>query len=252
MGIRALVLRTAGTNCDEETVYALRLADANPDSLHINQLRRDPAVLLDYRMLVIPGGFSYGDDISAGKVLALELELFLKNVLLEFLDRGGLILGICNGFQVLVKAGLLPAMSGYFTVEASLVENDSGLFVDRWVELEVCRRDLPWTHLLTADRLRMPVAHAEGKFVASENAIHQLSLSNQVVFRYAGGTNPNGSYQDIAGICDPSGQILGLMPHPERAVIGSQYPDWFGRVPYNRFMPPLDIFRSGVKWLEKS
>ena len=251
MEIKALVLRTAGTNCDEETVYALRYADAEADLLHINILRANPTKLNDYQILCIPGGFSYGDDISAGKVLALEIRLFLQEQLTRFIDRGGLIIGICNGFQVLVKTGLLPAVDGLFRLQASLIENDSGLFVDRWVKLKVENHNTAWTHLVPVDKLEMPVAHAEGKFVADEAVASKLRENKQIIFTYTDGTNPNGSLMDIAGICDPTGQILGMMPHPERAVVSSQYPDWPKRKEYNQMMPPLDIFRSAVQWLKK-
>ncbi len=248
--VRALVLRTAGTNCDEETVFALQLAGARVDLVHINQLRRSPKDLLSYQILAIPGGFSYGDDISAGKVLALEITLFLKEAIEEFIEKGNLIIGICNGFQVLVKTGILPAIKERFKVEVTLTDNDSGLFVDRWVDLDVLRTDLPWTKYLSQRQLSMPVAHAEGKFFCSADVLARLKERNQVVFKYANGTNPNGSLEDIAGICDSTGQVLGLMPHPERAIVASQYPDWPKRMQYNQPMPPLEIFRSAVKTLE--
>ncbi len=248
--VKALVLRTAGTNCDEETVFALQLAGAKVDLLHVNRLRQSPKDLLSYQILAIPGGFSYGDDISAGKVLALEMILFLKDVLEEFIKKGNLIIGICNGFQVLVKTGVIPAIEQRFKVEVTLTDNDSGLFVDRWVELELIRGDLPWTKYVSERTLLMPVAHAEGKFFCSEAILHRLKESKLIVFKYSSGTNPNGSLEDIAGICDMTGQVLGLMPHPERAVVSSQYPNWVKRMEYNRPMPPLEIFRSAVKALE--
>ncbi len=249
--VRALVLRTAGTNCDEETVFALQLAGAKTELVHINQLRQSPKYLLSYQILALPGGFSYGDDISAGKVLALEILLFLREVIEEFIEKGNLIIGICNGFQVLVKTGLLPAIGKRFNVEVTLTDNDSGLFVDKWVQLDLIRRDLPWTKYVTHRRLFMPVAHAEGKFFSSEEILNRLEEQNLVVFKYAEGTNPNGSLRDIAGICDVTGQVLGLMPHPERAIVCSQYPDRSKEMEYNRTMPPLEIFRSAVKSLDK-
>ncbi len=250
--INALVLRTAGTNCDEETVFAFRRADAKVSLIHINQLRKAPEMLSSADIFCIPGGFSYGDDISAGKVLSLEITLFLKSALEEFIAKKGLIIGICNGFQVLVKTGLLPASEKLFSVEASLVENDSGMFIDKWVELEVVNKDTPWTRFLKETVIKMPIAHAEGKFVARQNTIERLVANNQVVFKYAHGCNPNGSLCDIAGICDPSGQILGMMPHPERAIVASQYPDWQSRLPFDQPMPPLEIFHSAVSWAREN
>ncbi len=246
--IKALVLRTAGTNCDEESVFAFQLAGAKVSLLHINELRQNSKKLLDYQILCIPGGFSYGDDIFAGKVLAMEMSLFLREVISEFLDKGGLVLGICNGFQVLVNMGLLPAVKGRFVVEAALVDNEAGLFIDKWVELSVERRDIPWTQMIDKDRLFMPIAHAEGRFIVNEEIMDEIRQRDLVVFRYLQ-DNPNGSVDNIAGICDPSGQVLGMMPHPERAVMFCQYPDWAGDKEFSKQMPPLDIFRSAVSWV---
>ncbi len=251
MAVKVIVLRSAGTNCDEETVYAFRFADAEVDLLHINLLRAQPSILRNYQILCLPGGFSYGDDISAGRVLALELELFLKEEIVGFIEKGGLVLGICNGFQVLVKSGLLPATEGLFKVEASLVENDNGIFVDKWVKLKIENRDTAWTHFVSVDEIDLPVAHAEGKFVADSMVLNRLKANNQIVFSYISGTNPNGSFMDIAGICDPTGRILGLMPHPERAIVASQFPFWPKRIGFNQMMPALDMFRSAVMWFKK-
>ena len=248
--VRALVVRTAGTNCDEETIFALRHAGAEVSVIHINQLRKQERPLKDFHIFCIPGGFSYGDNISAGKVLALEFSLFLRDELEEFISNKGLVIGICNGFQVLVKTGILPATDSLFSVEVSLIDNDCGRFVDEWVDLEVVNRETPWTQLLRENIISMPVAHGEGKFVASDAVIDRIANNKQIVFRYTNGTNPNGSVLDIAGICDPTGQVLGMMPHPERAIVASQYPHWSKRIPYNKTMPPLDIFHSAISWVK--
>lgn len=233
MSVKALILRTAGTNCDEETAFAFRLAGAETEKLHVNVLRDDPHALLDYHVLAIPGGFSYGDDLGAGTVLANELVTLLRPALEDFVESGRLVIGICNGFQVLVKTGLLPGINRW-QQEATLTMNDSHHFEDRWTYLKAPRSRC----VLVEDNefIYLPVAHAEGKFVPSENhVLEQLRNKGQIVFRYtdaegnAGAgypANPNGSVEDIAGICDPTGRILGLMPHPERHCLPIHHPRW--------------------------
>lgn len=202
--------------------------------VHIKRLL-DGSVRLDrYQILVIPGGFTYGDDISAGKILANELSLKLAEQLAAFHQADKLILGICNGFQVLVKAGLLPELNFTAGQQVTLVHNDSGKFEDRWVWLQIHASPSPFTRT-TPGRLYLPVAHAEGKFaVRSQEVLDQLLANRQVVLTYvaADGSdaaypdNPNGSIMGIAGICDPSGRILGLMPHPERHIHPTHHPRW--------------------------
>lgn len=229
---RALILRTAGTNCDGETVHAFERAGAVAVRVHLQALIDQPTQLEKYQVLVLPGGFSYGDDISAGKILAIELKLRLGDAVRRFVDRGGCVLGICNGFQALVKTGLLPGFGEGQSV--TLTNNDSGRFEARWVTLKVCSAKSDFME--RGDTLLyMPVAHGEGKFVtAAPEVLDRLRSGDQIVFRYAaadGGAprypeNPNGSQDDIAGICDPTGRILGLMPHPERHVEPTQHPRW--------------------------
>jgi len=230
---KVCVLRTAGTNCDQETAFAFRKAGGLPDLVHINRLIQKEKRLADYQILAIPGGFTYGDDAGAGKILASELKHTLADELKLFLSKGKLIIGICNGFQVLVKSGLLPG-NGALRQEASLIINDSAKFEARWVHLQsqgpgsVCvwARDLP-------EVIYLPVAHGEGKFfTAGAQVLERLHRNRQVVFKYCGPDggpadypdNPNGSQDDIAGICDETGRILGLMPHPERHVDAFQHP----------------------------
>ncbi len=224
---RVLILRGPGTNCDLETDFAFRLAGASTTSMHVSEVGRDCKVLTEFQILAIPGGFTYGDDLGAGKVFANEIELRLREQLLAFVERGGLIIGICNGFQVLVRAGLLPTPGKGQTV--SLLPNVSGRFECRWVSLKVAE-GTPCVFTRGMDRLELAVAHGEGRLfvpVSHEDAIIPA-------LRYAnaeGGTpdypdNPNGSYDDIAGLTDESGRILGLMPHPERFVRMSQHPRW--------------------------
>ena len=226
---KVLVLRAAGTNCDGETAHAFELAGGKPELVYIDRLRA--MNLTRYQILVIPGGFTYGDDIAAGKVLANEIENRYRDRFLAFLGGGGLMLGICNGFQVLVKCGILPGNAGYFRrPSVSLITNDSKRFEDRWVWLKVWRERSVFTHGIKPV-IYLPVAHAEGKFVTKDRKVLK-QVEKQVVFQYVderGRTarypdNPNGSVLGIAGICDPTGRVLGLMPHPERHVSRIQHP----------------------------
>jgi len=219
--VKVLVLRAAGTNCDRETAYAFEKVGARAESRHVNELLKDPRLLHAYRILVIPGGFSYGDDVAAGRVLATEMKERVLPDLQRFIREGGLALGICNGFQVLVKTGLLPgpADSGQ---TVTLTDNVSHRYEDRWVELSV-----PTDRCVFVERGEsycFPIAHAEGKFVAPDATLDALEENCQVVFRY--GKNPNGSMRNIAGICDETGRVLGLMPHPERHLEPWHHPYW--------------------------
>ncbi len=251
---RALVLRAPGTNCDEETTAAWELAGARPESRHIAAILDDPSALDSFQILTIPGGFSFGDDLGAGRILASRLGSVLGDTLQRFRDRGGLVLGICNGFQVLVKAGLLPGLPAELG-PASLTFNDSGHFESRWVHLTPTPGLSPF--LTDAEPIELPVAHGEGKFVAARpDLLAHLERSGQVVLRYSGadGTpattfpaNPNGSTNAIAGLCDPSGQIFGLMPHPERHVESIHHPQWTRRrLPFDHPGDGLRIFRNAV------
>ncbi len=237
------IVRSAGTNCDREAHYAFEEAGAFVERVHITALVARPARLHDYHVLLIPGGFSYGDDLGAGTLLANELTAFLGEELRKFREARKIVLGICNGFQVLVKSGLLPGVpdgqgplagEGAPRPQATLTNNDSGKFEDRWVHLKVCSRKVDFLDQ-GASTLYLPVAHGEGKFVArDEGVLRRLEENDQVVFRYVtpdGGPaaypwNPNGSQGDIAGICDPTGRILGLMPHPERHAEATNHPRW--------------------------
>jgi phosphoribosylformylglycinamidine synthase len=222
-----LVLRAAGINCDRELVHAFQLAGATQvDLVHVRRLAEQPKLLERYGIVAVPGGFSYGDDVAAGRILATELAARLGSPLADFLAGGGLAFGVCNGFQVLVGMGLLPGLpEDGGRPAASLATNDGGLFVDAWVRVQTAPSVCAWAPPAGA-RLELPVAHAEGKFVTTPDRLARLQAAQQVVFRYADGTNPNGSLDDIAGITDPTGRVLGLMPHPERHVLGLQHPRW--------------------------
>jgi phosphoribosylformylglycinamidine synthase subunit PurQ / glutaminase len=227
-----LILRAPGTNCDNEAAFAFEKAGAKTDRLHINRLRESPGLLKNYQILMIPGGFSYGDDIAAGKILALELQNFLHDAVREFRSQEKLILGICNGFQILLKAGLIvpPDEDGPLT---TLAHNHSGQFEDRWVNLMIKPGKCVFLKGMT--QMYIPVAHGEGKLVCRKEWILQgLHQSGQAVIHYVGPNgeipdyphNPNGSQGDIAGLCDATGRVLGLMPHPERHILGTQHPRW--------------------------
>jgi phosphoribosylformylglycinamidine synthase len=229
---RALILRAPGANCDGETEFALEQAGARTDRLHINRLREQPKLLHRYQILAIPGGFTYGDDVAAGKILGNQLAHFLGDHLRRFRDAEKLILGICNGFQALLKAGFLisPDEDGPL---ATLTYNVSGKFEDRWSYLQATSDKCPF--LTGCERLHLPVAHGEGNFICRQPWILQgLQQAGQVVLRYVDASgrpgpypiNPNGSQADVAGICDASGRVLGLMPHPERHVLPTQHPRW--------------------------
>ncbi|QDV38069.1 phosphoribosylformylglycinamidine synthase I [Tautonia plasticadhaerens] len=245
---RAIVLRAPGTNCDEETVAAWRMAGAEVDTVHVDRVLERPEALDAFQILTIPGGFSYGDDLGAGRILASRIGA-LDDALRRFHDRGGLILGICNGFQVLVKAGLLPG--GH---RATITHNDSGRFECRWVRLAVTSQGRS-PFLPEGGPIELPVAHGEGKFVAeSEAALGALDDAGQLALRYVDGAglpteafpgNPNGAPRGVAGVVDPTGRIFGLMPHPERFVEFIQHPRWT-RLPDRPEGDGLRIFRGAV------
>ncbi len=240
---RICILRTDGTNCDGETAHAFSLAGGDPRFVHVNQLRDKSSRLRDFQALVIPGGFSYGDDVASGKILALELLAILKDELLAFT---GPVLGICNGFQVLVKAGLLPFLPETgepLTQRATLTHNDSGHFQCEWVKLDVEEGSCLFTKGMNRECM-LPIAHGEGRFVADERVLDDMERRRCVALRYSG--NPNGSMRRIAGACDPSGRVFGLMPHPERFVERTQYPNW--RQHLIREPHGLPIFRNAVTY----
>ncbi|MEO1237421.1 MAG: phosphoribosylformylglycinamidine synthase subunit PurQ, partial [Planctomycetota bacterium] len=222
MNPQALILRSAGTNCDAELAHAFRLAGAEPTRIHLHDLIEDPRRLDGFDLVGFPGGFSYGDDIAAGRILANRLRHRLYDALLAAIDRGVPMFGPCNGFQVLVKLGLLPDPHAGVQ-QATLAHNDSGRFIDRWTPVTVePASPCVWTRGLTDHDL--PIAHGEGRFTAPSEVLDRLEADGQVALRYA--EDVNGSARSIAGICDPSGRIFGLMPHPERFTSWNQHPFW--------------------------
>lgn len=249
---RALILHASGTNRDHDVAWALELAGAVPEIVHINALRDGDKRLLDYQMLVLPGGFSYGDDLGAGKLWAIALRHRLGADLEAFVNQLRPILGICNGFQTLVKSGLLPDLAGSTTQQATLTRNLSGRFECRWVELEP---DLDSTSVWLsglADSIYCPVAHGEGRFVAGTEILSSIEDRGLVALRYVVAdegnpypANPNGSANNIAGIINPAGTILGLMPHPEDHIVPEQHPNRHRGLTAGSGLP---LFRNGVEY----
>ena len=259
--VKVLVLRTAGTNCNEETAFAFKKSAAVVSQVHINRLIKREVKLEDYYILALPGGFSYGDDIASGRILANELKVKIGGELKKFIQDGKLILGICNGFQILVKAGFLPGFSldSGMRQEATLTTNDSARFEDRWVHLKVSGNSV-WTKNLP-EKIYLPVAHGEGKFVAiDEDILKKIQQKGLVAFRYASANgkspkypeNPNGAVDNIAGITDATGRVLGLMPHPERHFFFTQHPFWTRLDKKSEFGDGADIFKNGVDYVKKN
>jgi len=253
--VRAIVLRAAGTNCDVETEHALELAGAKADRVHVNRLIEDAGLLDQYQILVFPGGFSYGDDVAAGKILANQVAHHLAGQVRKFVDAGKLVLGICNGFQVLVKMGVLPGNGNFKQRDVTITYNDSGKYEDRWVYLS------PQTNrcvFIEPERLiYLPVAHAEGKIIAKNyDTLQKLIGDGHVAFKYVDENgeegpfpiNPNGSAASIAGLTDSTGRILGLMPHPERFVRRTQHPHW-SRLGVDLDPDGIKIFRNAVRYV---
>ena len=285
---KTLILRAAGTNCDGETAHAFEMAGATSERVHINRLLRKPGLLDQYQILAIPGGFSYGDDIAAGRILANQIRHHLGDVLRRFVDAGRPVIGVCNGFQVLIKTDLLPGrVAGRSGQSCTLTNNDCGRFIDRWVRLTpLPESKCIWTRGLrqgsgfgdqgsggegvassssslspeprTLNPLTLPVAHGEGKFVAADDDVRRaLWDEGQVALVYANEDgspaaghfpdNPNGSTDDIAGVCDPTGLVFGLMPHPERYVDPTQHPAWTRSREAGEPGQGLAIFRNAVE-----
>lgn len=261
MQVEALVLTGFGINCDLETAQALTKAGAHARRIHLNDIVADTTILESSHILAVPGGFSFGDDVASGKILANRLRYTLGEPLRRFVSDGKLIIGICNGFQVLVKMGLLPLFDGEFRQEVTLTHNTSSRFENRWVHLAAAP-DTRCVWLQGIDRLMLPVRHGEGKFIPRDEAVlERLRANGQVALRYtrpdgapAEGEfphNPNGATDDIAGICDPSGRIFGLMPHPEAYVDRTNHPQWT-RLDLPEEGAGLQVFRNAVNSIRKS
>jgi phosphoribosylformylglycinamidine synthase subunit PurQ / glutaminase len=233
---RVLILRAPGTNCDQETAFAFEKAGATTERLHINRLLENPRLFEEFQILCVPGGFSYGDDIASGRILGNQIQHHLNDQMVKFKEDGKLMLGICNGFQVLMKSPVLLPPDAEKGPAATLTANDSGKYEDRWVHLET--HGGKCVFLEGIERMYLPVAHAEGKFVArDEKVLNCLDAAGQLALRYVSVANPgvkpvpfpenpNGAQADVAGVCDSTGRVLGLMPHPERHLEPFQHPRW--------------------------
>jgi phosphoribosylformylglycinamidine synthase I len=249
--VKVLMLRAPGTNRDVDTQIAFEVAGAEVASALVTELFRREKRLSDYHIAIIPGGFTYGDDISAGRIMANEIRLRLGEDIKKFVADGRLVLGICNGFQVLVKTGILPGISGQSAQPVTLTNNDSGKFECRWVYLKA-NQTSPCVFTKGIDLVYAPVAHGEGKLVAEPGMTEKLNVVVQYVDakgRTKAGypCNPNGSVNDIAGICDASGRIFGLMPHPEDFIRWTQHPRWT-REKERQDLYGLQIFTNAVAW----
>jgi len=272
---KALVLSGYGLNCDHETAYAFELAGAEAVRVHINSLIDGSVGLDDFQILAFVGGFSWGDDHGAGVIQAVRMKTNLGNKILEFVGKGNLVIGICNGFQTIVNMGLLPGFDGEefnktgMARSVALTFNDCGNFRDDWVQLKVNQLS-PCVFTKGFDKIELPIRHGEGKFYSDQATIKRLIKNNQVVIQYAlpGGNpaegkfpfNPNGSVYDIAGICDPTGRIFGLMPHPEAFNHATNHPDWTrnreimkrsGKKPDSDLTTGIRIFKNGVDFIAR-
>ena len=256
--VKVIVLRAAGINCDMETEHALEMAGAKAQRVHINRIIEDKNLLDAFQIIVFPGGFSYGDDVAAGKILANQIVHHLFDPIQEFIEQGKLVLGICNGFQVLVKTGILPGGDPAKRQEdITITWNDSGKFEDRWVYLS------PQTErcvfIEPGRQIYLPIAHAEGKIVTKDTSIlERLDSERYIAFKYVDKhgnegdypVNPNGSIHSIAGLTDATGRVLGLMPHPERFVRPTQHPRWTREE--NVDGDGMTIFNNVVKYIREN
>ncbi len=252
--VRVLLLRAPGINRDVDAQIAFEAAGADMvDSALIKELVSKEKKLKDYQILMIPGGFTYGDDISAGRIMANEIRFRLAEDISKFVADGKLILGVCNGFQVLVKTGILPGIPGQKGQPVTLINNDSGRFECRWVYLKVNRKS-PCVFTRGIEGMYVPVAHGEGKLVPAAGILEKLNTVVQYTdenWNTGAGypANPNGSVNDIAGICDSSGRIFGMMPHPEDFIRWTQHPRWT-REKERKDLYGLQIFTNAVAWIK--
>lgn len=249
MGVKTAVITGYGINADYELEEAFLQAGSEADRIHINDLIREKERLKLYQILAFPGGFSFGDHISSGLVFANLCRKHLLNTFYDFIDKGKLIIGICNGFQVLVKMGILPNAGKKWEQEVSLVHNDSGEFIDTWVRVEVNKSNTSlWTKGVQS--IELPIRHGEGKFIVKNEAVLRFLTEKRCVALTYAENNPNGSVHNIAGITDVSGRIFGLMPHPEAYLLPQNHPGW----PRDRRndQSGLVFFKNAVQFVKKN
>lgn len=265
---KVLVLRAPGTNCDVETAFAFEKCGATAERVHLFRLLEQPQLLKESQIVCIPGGFSYGDDVGAGVIFGSQLRGHLGEAIGEYLQADKLLLGICNGFQVLMKSGILPGggktwpPSADRPPEATLTWNNNGKYTARWVHLKTAGSKSVF--LKGIEEIELPIAHAEGKIAVRDEAIlSQWKEQGQVGLLYSSANgvpaadphmplaypeNPNGAFANIAGLCDPTGRVLGLMPHPERFLFATQHPQWTRRPANGDDGAGLRIFRNAVDY----
>lgn len=267
---KVLILSGYGVNCEKETKEAFDLAGGSADIVHVNDLIDKKIKLDDYRILAFAGGFSYGDDTGSGNALANKLKFNLNTEITDFVDSGKLIIGICNGFQVLVNLGLLPGFKDDTGArKVALTHNTSARYECRWIHLKSYSKRCIFTKGI--DAMHLPIAHGEGNFYAGQDTLDMLNENDQIVFRYCDNDgnpvygkfpeNPNGAMQDIAGICDETGRILGMMPHPERAIYNINFPEYpktkelmkrQGKIPEKINPLSFAIFRNAVNYTKEN
>ena len=274
---KALVLTGYGINCDYETTCACELVGFSADRVHLNDVLERPGMLPEYRLVVFPGGFSFGDDLGSGVAFSSKIRFSvsgngdrLYEAFMSYVGRGGLIMGICNGFQILVRLGIIPALDErYGEQQVTLAPNSAGYFIDRWVGLSV-EPGSPGVFTRGLEKIRLPVRHGEGRLLVPEDGLlDRLEKNRHISLRYCDGEgrptqefphNPNGSQNAIAGICDPTGRVFGLMPHPEAALSLYRYPDWTCLIERARrqgqVLPEQGdgyfIFKNAFKYIEGS
>ncbi|MCO4795218.1 MAG: phosphoribosylformylglycinamidine synthase subunit PurQ [Bacteriovoracaceae bacterium] len=242
-----LVLSGDGINCENETAFAFREAGGRADVLHINQVLENPSILKNYQGLAFPGGFSFGDELGSGQVLANKIKHGLLKELIEFIDQDKLVIGICNGFQVLTKLGLLPSHDKKRSM--ALAPNIQGNFIDKWVNMSVTSKKCVWTKDI--ERITLPVRHGEGRIIFSSNSqseiYEELKLNDQIALVYD--EDINGSFNCIAGVCNKKGTVLGLMPHPEAALFEATS-ETRSKNPLNHNIP-MKIFKNAINYFSQ-
>jgi phosphoribosylformylglycinamidine synthase I len=263
---KVLIFSGYGLNCEEETAFAFQSVGAKTDIVHINDLIAGHKQLSAYQIIAFPGGFSYGDDTGSGNAYANRVRNHLWEKLVQYTNEDRLVIGICNGFQILANLGLVPALNKrYGERQAALMTNDSARYSNRWVDLRVESQLSPWLRGITS--LSLPIAHGEGKLYVTSAQLAEMKKKSCIALRYVSGdvstylnlpANPNGSLEDIAGITDETGRVLGLMPHPERGMFFTQLPHWQvlkekylrNNQPLPEEGPGLQIFRNAVKYFD--
>lgn len=254
MEIKVLILTGYGINAEKELAWAFELAGGAPDIVHLEDVIENKKLLDKYRILAFPGGFSFGDHISSGRVYANMVKNNLIDELRSFIDSDKLVIGICNGFQIITKLGIVPDLDKNQKQSVSLIQNDSGHFEDRWVWLKVQTNKCPW--LYNIDTIYLPVRHGEGKFVVENDILlNRLKENDQIALKYYNPNskdvtypfNPNGSIEDIAGIINTKGNVFGLMPHPEAYIFNENHPRWTEKVISDKYIG-LDIFKNGINY----